>query len=134
MRLIDADALSETLKQMIQQADMKILKNTMALVTSPHYKILKKQIEEILNGLSKFPTIEQQEWISCSERLPSDHERYLLTEEVHYATGRIIRRVLVAFYDDENDEWYEEMGEDVEVVSYPLAWMPLPEPYKEGTE
>ena len=69
-------------------------------------------------------------WIPGSERLPSDHERYLLTEEVHFTTGRVIRRVLMGFYDDENDEWYEEMGEDVEVVSYPLAWMPLPEPWK----
>lgn len=73
----------------------------------------------------------ENQWISVSERLPSDHERYLLTEEVHYTTGRIIRRVLMAFYDDENDEWYEEMGEDVEVVSYPIAWMPLPKPYEE---
>lgn len=77
------------------------------------------------------PTVEPQKWIPVSERLPSDHERYLLTEEVHYTTGRIIRRVLMAFYDDENDEWYEEMGEDVEVVSYPLAWQPPPKPYKE---
>ena len=74
----------------------------------------------------------ENQWIPVSERLPSDHERYLLTEEVHYTTGRIIKRVLMAFYDDENDEWYEEQGEDVEVVSYPLAWMQLPEPYKGG--
>ena len=84
------------------------------------------KIEEMAEDLA------QPQWIPCSERLPSDHERYFLTEEVHYTTGRIIRRVLMAFYDDENDEWYEEMGEDVEVVSYPLAWMPLPEPWKEG--
>ena len=77
------------------------------------------------------PTIEsERKWIPCSERLPLDHERYLLTQEIHYTTGRIIKRVCMAFYDDENDEWLEEQGEDCEIVSYPLAWMPLPEPAK----
>lgn len=74
----------------------------------------------------------EPKWIPVSERLPLDHERYLLTQEIHYTTGRIIKRVCMAFYDDENDEWLEEQGEDCEIVSYPLAWMPLPEPYREG--
>ena len=87
-----------------------------------------------LHRIIEQPTVTPEpQWIPVSERLPLDHERYLLTQEIHYTTGRIIKRVCMAFYDDENDEWLEEQGEDCEIVSYPLAWMPLPEPWKGET-
>ena len=89
------------------------------------YEIAVKAISKMAENIPQ--------WIPCSERLPLDHERYLLTQEIHYTTGRIIKRVCMAFYDDENDEWLEEQGEDCEIVSYPLAWMPLPEPWKGET-
>ena len=64
------------------------------------------------------------QWIKCSERLPSEKDGRVLISmpggEVE--TGR---------YSEFSERWYKgDMcgvgGED------PVAWMPLPEPYKEG--
>lgn len=68
-------------------------------------------------------------WIPVTERLPKDHEPKLLTHEVHYLTGKVIKDVRMAYYDDENDNWLSD-EESPEILCYPLAWMPLPEPYK----
>ena len=70
-------------------------------------------------------------WIPCSERVPDNYDYQLLTEEVHYTTGKIVRCVLIAYYDDEDDVWMSA-EESPEAISYPIAWMPLPEPYKGG--
>ena len=74
-----------------------------------------------------------QRWIPCSERLPKDHKPKLLTHEVHYITGKVIKDVRMAYYDDENDNWLSD-EESPEILCYPLAWMPSPEPYKEEAQ
>lgn len=70
MRLIDADALSDILEQMIETADIKSREYIGEPVVAHHYETLKKQIEEILTGVSEFPTIEPErkkgKWISNS--------------------------------------------------------------------
>ena len=71
----------------------------------------------------------EQRWIPCSERMPNNYDYQLLTEEVHYTTGKIVRCVLIAYYDDEDDVWMSA-EESPEAVSYPIAWMPLPASYK----
>lgn len=60
-----------------------------------------------------------QRWIPCSdsERLPKETGKYLITEE----DGE----VCVDTYLVKHNEWYE---------CFPIAWMPLPEPYREGEE
>ena len=73
----------------------------------------------------------EQKWIPCSERVPDNYDYQLLTEEVHYTTGKIVRCVLIAYYDDEDDVWMSA-EESPEAISYPIAWMPLPEAYEGG--
>ena len=68
-------------------------------------------------------------WIPISERLPEEEE-YILLSFANY-TGLDIGRYE---HDGENDKFYP--GDDEETYAhYGLivnAWMPLPEPYREG--
>ena len=36
----------------------------------------------------------------------------------------------VGYFDYENEEWDIEYGSDIYIEDEPIAWMPLPEPYK----
>ena len=60
-------------------------------------------------------------WIPCSERLPSDSDYYLVTDA--YGDMSAIWFAHEKDYYGES-EWRETEDEI-------LAWMPLPEPYKE---
>ena len=88
----------------------------------------KYSIIGMLNGL---PSVEPEEkWVLCSERVPDDHQCYLLTEEIHYQDGKIINDVCIAYYDDKYNEWEAIEGEDVTTVNYPVAWKVI-KPYQE---
>ena len=63
----------------------------------------------------------EQKWISCSERPPEDG-----TEVFVYLFER--KDPYIAWVED--CRWYTEDFE-VEKENYPIAWMPLPEPYRE---
>lgn len=69
----------------------------------------------------------QGEWIPCSERLPSESDDYLCT--IPLDADETYTSVLTfhkgRFYEDD-DEWGATYHDDV------LAWMPLPDPYKDG--
>ena len=70
----------------------------------------------------ELPTIEPEpKWISCSERLPEDG-----TEVFIYLFDR--PSPYIAWIEDTH--WYTEDFE-VDREDEPIAWMPLPEPYKE---
>jgi len=72
------------------------------------------------------PVTPQQEarWISCSERLPAENITVIGTNEF----DDIYKAEL---YDDCGEKkWYADGDYDVPIV----AWMPLPEPYKEESE
>lgn len=70
----------------------------------------------------------EQRWISCEEQLPEENAYYLVTVEYESGERRIEIDYRVALDDDDviNSDWV-----GVEKV---LAWMPLPEPYREGEE
>lgn len=64
---------------------------------------------------------EEHLWIPVTERLPEEDGRYLCTyKNDAYGDG-----ICIDFGLYEDGEWY---------VSGAIAWMPLPEPYKEGAE
>jgi hypothetical protein len=87
--------------------------------------------EVYTNGILLIPTFrvkqaiehyfEQTRWIPCDERLPECHEEVLVTcaDEVGIAWYRKFGHWLS---NDFGDKWLEEHP--------PVAWMPLPEPYK----
>ena len=76
--------------------------------------------------MSKF----KSQWTPCSERNPEDGISVLLTYEVHFTDGRNKRYVIIAYYDSEDETWLTDT-EDAYIISYPIAWMPLPETYSE---
>lgn len=72
----------------------------------------------------------QQRWIPCNERLPEEDGQYLITVKYVHVDG----------YDDiyaEHGEWTDGKWDmfcfgHCGRVENIIAWMPLPEPWKEG--
>ena len=60
-------------------------------------------------------------WIPCSERLPKRCNYYIVTD---------FGKVDEAYYDSDS-RWFSWDGNKLKDVT---AWMPLPEPYKEGQD
>lgn len=88
-------------------------------------------VDLAISILSVLPSAQQ--WISCSERMPDDTEEVLTTYIVNGNPKK--RYVETATYYGE-DGWsspcdeYRVIGTRVDVI----AWMPLPNPYKGGTD
>lgn len=79
-------------------------------------------------------------WITCSERLPEENGRYLVTRGLN-ACGSLWNRVYIVNYSDlmglkkEKIWWSGNVGKsDFEKHDDVLAWMPLPEKYKAEME
>jgi hypothetical protein len=72
-------------------------------------------VEEALN--MAISALTEQRWIPCSERLPEERQEILATTTDN-AWGDV---VIIRTY-------YKEMHKSV------IAWMPLPEPYREDKE
>ena len=64
----------------------------------------------------KFETLQ---WIPCSERKPKQQQPVIITDEGDVLTG----------YINSLNEWMDFYGNRLKGV---IAWMPLPEPYKEN--
>lgn len=110
MRLIDADKLIDALHLW----ECYKYKNPKAYDTLMLY--------EILQAIEDQPTISQ--WIPVSERLPDDGELVLLTFE-----GSKKVDMETAIYDAKHGFAMSERFVGLDEI---IAWMPLPEPYKES--
>jgi hypothetical protein len=84
--------------------------------------------EEVRKALENFPR-----WIPCSERLPKDKRQVLVyARSVHYALAK---------YDEMRNadgtykkQWVTfDAWKPFYTIKEVIAWMPLPEPYKEVT-
>lgn len=88
-----------------------------------------------LNSLPSVTPKEKTGWIPVSEGLPEDRQRVLVTV-VRYSGDKITR--LAEYYSRNNGKGIfqiQENHEEWEVGEKGLlAWMPLPEPYKEVSE
>lgn len=132
MKLIDKDKLCEGLLNRWSMADRRkeeLIRQVMADIVTP---IVVSQ-----------PTIEPQEWIPVSERLPEERDSIFAklygTEKWRNAMFRRTSNtviITVKFKDGTRQtapchtidgEWNQSMKGMGKV----LAWMPLPEPYKE---
>lgn len=70
-------------------------------------------------------------WILCSERLPEDEQIVIVAVGSDYGN----RRYLFAYYkiDDHMDCW-RNANTGFRIWCSVIAWMPLPEPYKENDD
>ena len=104
MRLIDADAL------------IKFIDNRYDITWKDDYEGgIKDACTDILEEINKMPTIEPQQWIPCSERLPEERQEVLVTVNNGAIYTDVDKWISDSF-------WYHG--------HYVIAWMPLPEPYK----
>mgnify|MGYP004544176477 FL=1 len=74
--------------------------------------------------------LKETQWIPCSERLPEESDYYMACVYDEEADDYDYRKNWFAHkddYDTDESEWRELMP--FERVT---AWMPLPEPYREG--
>ena len=92
----------------------------------------KKRLDDWINSLPSAQP--EQRWIPCSERLPEDGRQVLVyARSVHYALAK---------YDEmrEADGTYKKQWVTFDAwkpfytIKEVIAWMPLPEPYKGGSE
>ena len=76
------------------------------------------------------PAQPEQRWTPCNERMPETTDYYLIQHSRHICQDEMA----VAFYSveeaelDKNYTWEFKPFADLKEV---IAWMPLPEPYKE---
>ena len=68
------------------------------------------------------PAQPKQRWIPCSERLPRQGQ-----EVICQCRANMIKVLKLDAYGD----WYQD-AEHCYMGGFVIAWMPLPEPYKEG--
>lgn len=81
----------------------------------------------------------EQRWISCSEKLPDRFGKMLVT--FIPAAGTLWTQVIIANYSDlmgiaKPCFWIGSVGKNdfSNITSQVVAWMPLPEPYREVKE
>lgn len=78
-------------------------------------KVIRTTVEEIKEGYNR-------EWIPCSERLPENTDNVIITT--------VYGVVLMAFIAT-NKKWCYLNGKRIiDSQDAPIAWQPLPEPYK----
>lgn len=68
--------------------------------------------------------LQSQKWIPCSERLPEKPEVYSF--DGYIVQSRHVIQPFSAYWDGR--EWID----DDDILDGVIAWMPLPEPYREG--
>ena len=116
MRAIDADVL------------LYNLEGTMAV--SPTGYI---HGDTIVDMIGDAPTIEPEpHWIPCSKALPKTNGVYVVTRNI--SDGFECRNITDACYFDGTNTWHDDtrVNHSREYLTDVIAWMPLPEPYREG--
>ena len=101
--------------------------------TEDHTKQFREAYELAMKALRKTER-KTGKWIPCSERLPEPNRHDALNVDVYYLAQTEFGDMIVASYNEahEGTKWWEQMYSyrifDDEII----AWMPLPEPYKEA--
>ena len=133
MRLIDADELIEFLEEE-QDGAVRWLESTYKYGIEKDYdkaeiseRVISNLKDSIMDMIKEQPTV--NEWIPCSERLPL-REGELISDEVLVCLESGYQRV--ATYHKKSEEWHDCY--DTWINEKVVAWMPLPEPYKEIDE
>lgn len=93
-------------------------------------------------AIAKIKELSRRDWIPCKDCLPSEDGDYFVTVDSRYIppycrnTDKFIwhdgKWVIADYFVLDGDEWKKPEYKIIEVDIPVLAWMPLPEPYKEG--
>ena len=101
---------------------------------TPEFKI-SMYMRSIARSLAVIADSEKQEskWIPVSERLPEDRDWYLAVFKEKDSDYQLIPRVAECINDENNWRMIDEEAFSKEYLDILecVAWMPLPEPYKE---
>ena len=89
-------------------------------------------MSEALRAIKDLQSAQPQRWIPCSERLPDIGEHHVSEPCIVYCSNgaygfaELEENIFgqVGWNCERDDDYHEPLGEV-------LAWMPLPEPYKE---
>lgn len=138
MRAIDGDALEELFREVISGIAKKPEMNG-------NLEHMVRASAMVIEMIQDAPTIEPEpHWIPCSERLPDKDDEYFVTVDPRHippgyrSTDKFIwhdGKWVIADYFVMDDDLYKKPEYRVIEVDIPvLAWMPLPEEYREGAE
>lgn len=105
-----------------------------------HVKVIQDMIEQLLADLEQ--NEKENGWIPVSERLPEDEKECLVTIEKVYGTPEKLYGIANYLKFGDTGYWNERKYGYLEWDKYSdgyggtkmykvIAWMPLPEPYKE---
>lgn len=105
-----------------------------------HVKVIQDMIEQLQGDLEQDE--KENGWISVSERVPEDEKEYLVTLEKVYGTPEKLYGIANYLKFGDAGYWNEKKYGYLEWDKYSdghggtkmykvIAWMPLPEPYKE---
>ena len=138
MRLIDADKLANLLENNLQSFEEMISEHGKGIAHGT--RIALKRVEEQPTIAPESP---QPQWIQVTERLPDENQPVcILLENGNVFRAEIRTRQLLKewwYRYDPTDEDMDMLGIHYEVEGWlkenPIvAWMPLPEPYKEASK
>ena len=93
------------------------------------FALAPNEANKIMDAFDEYVESNEPHWIPVTERLPESKE-----EDLEYPTVIIDLdgEVALGCYYESTREW--GMGEYFDQKCFPIAWMPLPEPYKGVTE
>ena len=103
MRIIDADRLMQHIKHKLCISSFDYLLNSE---------------KAIVNVIESEPSVEMPTWIPCSERLPEENKRVLITTAWGYVTIGWVKQNI----------WSTDLI--VNLRDFVIAWMPLSQPWK----
>ena len=102
-----------------------------ALIEYGNGRVVYISVEEAVRRIEQLPPIHPEpHWIPVTERLPESKE-----EDLEYPTVLITfenEEIMLGCFYESTKEW--GTGEYFDKKCDPIAWMPLPEPYKGVTE
>ena len=109
-----------------RQSATKLFENMVSDATSHGISPLRLSPDYVISGIEALPSAQQ--WIPCSERLPENDDVVLIYDGREIMTGYYVSKWNWGGLN--NSRWYSKdlrYENNIDII----AWMPLPEPYKE---